>query len=69
MVTILGENISIVRPKGWHRPIVPKEPFKPTYNTRAKTRKIGKREIQKLIQKYEEDYNEKGNKQPGNGIS
>jgi hypothetical protein len=57
-ITILGENISIVRPKGWRKPIVPKETMRPAYNKRARTRKIGKRELSKLIEHYEEKYKE-----------
>lgn len=56
-ITILGEHISTIKPKGWRKPIVPKEAFKPAYNTRARTRKIGKRELAELKEYYEEKLN------------
>ena len=59
MTTILGEDISIVRPVLPRKPIIPKEPFHVKHNKRARTRKIGKRELQKLKSKYEEELNAK----------
>jgi len=53
MTSILGENISIVRPRRWNKPIVPKDQFKVRHNTRARTRKIGKQEFLKLKEFYE----------------
>jgi len=57
-ITILGENINTIRPKRYNQPIVPKEQFKVYYNTRARTRKIGKHELEKLKKQYEEELND-----------
>jgi len=57
MSTILGNNISIVRPRKINKPILPKEKFAPKYNKRPKTRKFTESELKLL----KEEYNEKQN--------
>jgi hypothetical protein len=51
--TILGEHISIVRPRCFHKPIVPKEKWRIKYNKRPKTRKFTEEELQELKSKLE----------------
>ena len=47
-VIILGQNIRIVRPEKYKAPFLPKEPFKPLYDTTPKTREIGVAEFLSL---------------------
>jgi len=58
MTTILGEDISIVRPVLPRKPIMPKECFRICYRIRARTRKISPEELQELKTKYEEELND-----------
>jgi hypothetical protein len=67
MSSILGEHISLVRPVKINKPCMPKECFAPKYNTRAKTRKISKREMKTLIQHYERSINDTSKASSGNG--
>jgi hypothetical protein len=55
-ITILGENINIVRPRKIHKSIIPKECWRPRRRSRCKTKKFTPEELTELKEKYEEVY-------------
>uniref|UniRef100_A0A6M3X5N9 Uncharacterized protein n=1 Tax=viral metagenome TaxID=1070528 RepID=A0A6M3X5N9_9ZZZZ len=52
MCTILGEHISLIRPSLIKVPTKAKDVWRVRYNTRPKTRKIGKREFKRLVELF-----------------
>ena len=40
-ISILGEHISLIRPEKIHKPNLPKECYKPKYDTAPRTRELG----------------------------
>lgn len=54
MCTILGEHISLIRPSLIKPSVKSNNVWRVKYNTRSKTRKIGKREFERLVKLFNE---------------
>lgn len=55
MSTILGQRIRLIRPEKIHKPTLPRELYKPKYDTKPTTREIGCVEFLQLCMGFKDE--------------